>query len=150
MIGAGFHDLAGSVTARAVGGWIALPAVLLLDTRHGRYKGDGRITAHPPSNTLFLAAGAWMPMVSWFGFNMMSAQMLDRMSGLITINPLMAVMDGAFVTWWMGRNDPGLSYNGPLVGLMAVCTGPDVMHLLRTLATDSIVGMPLIWMFIRV
>jgi Amt family ammonium transporter len=32
-----FHDFAGSVVVHAMGGWIALPAVLLLGARHGRY-----------------------------------------------------------------------------------------------------------------
>jgi len=48
--GASFHDFAGSVVVHAMGGWIALAAVLLLGARNGRYKKDGRVSAHPPSS----------------------------------------------------------------------------------------------------
>lgn len=50
-----FHDFAGSVVVHAMGGWIALPAVLLLGARHGRYTKEGRISAHPPSSILSCA-----------------------------------------------------------------------------------------------
>ena len=137
VTGAEFHDFAGSVVVHAVGGWIALPAVLLLGARHGRYKDDGRIAAHPPSNIPFLAAGAWVLAVGWFGFNVMSAQTLDKMSGLVAINSLMAMVGGTLTAWWMGKNDPGFSYNGPLAGLVAVCAGSDVMHPLGALAVGA-------------
>lgn len=148
--GAEFHDFAGSVVVHAVGGWIALPAVLLLGARHGRYKDDGRIAAHPPSNIPFLAAGAWVLAVGWFGFNVMSAQTLDKMSGLVAINSLMAMVGGTLTAWWAGKNDPGFSYNGPLAGLVAVCAGSDVMHPLGALATGGIAGVLFVWMFTRV
>ncbi|WP_439889840.1 ammonium transporter [Ralstonia sp. 25C] len=150
MTGAEFHDFAGSVVVHAVGGWIALPAVLLLGARHGRYKDDGRIAAHPPSNIPFLAAGAWVLAVGWFGFNVMSAQTLDKMSGLVAINSLMAMVGGTLTAWWTGKNDPGFSYNGPLAGLVAVCAGSDVMHPLGALATGGIAGVLFVWMFTRV
>jgi len=150
VTGAAFHDFAGSVVVHAVGGWIALPAVLLLGARHGRYKDDGRIAAHPPSNIPFLAAGAWVLAVGWFGFNVMSAQTLDKMSGLVAINSLMAMVGGTLTAWWMGKNDPGFSYNGPLAGLVAVCAGSDVMHPLGALATGGMAGVLFVWMFTRV
>ncbi len=150
VTGAEFHDFAGSVVVHAVGGWIALPAVLLLGARHGRYKDDGRIAAHPPSNIPFLAAGAWVLAVGWFGFNVMSAQTLDKMSGLVAINSLMAMVGGTLTAWWMGKNDPGFSYNGPLAGLVAVCAGSDVMHPLGALATGGMAGVLFVWMFTRV
>ncbi|CAJ0691084.1 ammonium transporter [Ralstonia mannitolilytica] len=150
VMGAEFHDFAGSVVVHAVGGWIALPAVLLLGARHGRYKDDGRIAAHPPSNIPFLAAGAWVLAVGWFGFNVMSAQTLDKMSGLVAINSLMAMVGGTLTAWWMGKNDPGFSYNGPLAGLVAVCAGSDVMHPLGALAVGGIAGVLFVWMFTRV
>jgi Amt family ammonium transporter len=148
--GAEFHDFAGSVVVHAVGGWIALPAVLLLGARHGRYKDDGRVAAHPPSNIPFLAAGAWVLAVGWFGFNVMSAQTLDKMSGLVALNSLMAMVGGTLTAWWAGKNDPGFSYNGPLAGLVAVCAGSDVMHPLGALATGGMAGVLFVWMFTRV
>ena len=77
LTGEEFHDFAGSVVVHAVGGWIALPAVVLLGARRGRYTKEGQISAHPPSSIPFLALGAWILAVGWFGFNVMSAQTID-------------------------------------------------------------------------
>jgi ammonium transporter, Amt family len=60
LSGESFHDFAGSVVVHAVGGWIALPAVILLGARIGRYRKDGSISGHPPSSIPFLALGAWI------------------------------------------------------------------------------------------
>jgi ammonium transporter, Amt family len=144
---AGFHDFAGSVVVHGVGGWIALPAVLLLGARRGRYSKDGAIAAHPPSSIPFLALGAWILTVGWFGFNVMSAQTIDKISGLVAINSLMAMVGGTLVAVLMGKNDPGFAYNGPLAGLVAVCAGSDVMHPLGALVTGGIAGAIFVWAF---
>ena len=145
--GAEFHDFAGSVVVHAVGGWIALPAVLLLGARRGRYRKNGAIAAHPPSSIPFLALGAWILTVGWFGFNVMSAQSLDKMNGLVAVNSLMAMVGGTLVALLMGKNDPGFAYNGPLAGLVAVCAGSDLMHPLGALVTGGIAGAIFVWMF---
>lgn len=145
--GAAFHDFAGSVVVHAVGGWIALPAVLLLGARHGRYGKDGSIYAHPPSNIPFLALGAWILAVGWFGFNVMSAQTIDKINGLVAINSLMAMVGGTIAAWAAGRNDPGFVYNGPLAGLVAVCAGSDIMHPLGALAVGAVAGVLFVKMF---
>jgi Amt family ammonium transporter len=142
-----FHDFAGSVVVHAVGGWVALPAVLLLGARRGRYSKDGAIAAHPPSNIPFLALGAWILTVGWFGFNVMSAQTLDKMNGLVAVNSLMAMVGGTLVALVMGKNDPGFVYNGPLAGLVAVCAGSDLMHPLGALITGCIAGAIFVGMF---
>jgi len=145
--GAQFHDFAGSVVVHAFGGWVALPAVLLLGARRGRYQRDGRIAAHPPSNIPFLALGAWVLAVGWFGFNVMSAQTLDKISGLVAVNSLMAMVGGTIAAWLAGRNDPGFAYNGPLAGLVAVCAGSDIMHPIGALITGVIAGALFVYMF---
>ncbi|WP_296891533.1 ammonium transporter [Thiobacillus sp.] len=146
-VGAKFHDFAGSVVVHAVGGWIALPAVLLLGARRGRYTKDGMISAHPPSNIPFLALGAWILTVGWFGFNVMSAQLIEAVSGLVAVNSLMAMVGGTLAALLVGRNDPGFIHNGPLAGLVAVCAGSDLMHPLGALATGAIAGALFVWMF---
>ena len=133
-----FHDFAGSVVVHAVGGWVALPAVLLLGARRNRYRKDGGMSAHPPSSIPFLALGAWVLTVGWFGFNVMSAQTLDRISGLVAVNSLMAMAGGTLVALLLGRNDPGFVHNGPLAGLVAVCAGSDLMHPLGALAVGGV------------
>ena len=145
--GAAFHDFAGSIVVHAVGGWAALPAILLLGPRHGRYTKDGNVAAHPPSSIPFLALGAWILAVGWFGFNVMSAQTLDKVNGLVAMNSLMAMVGGTLVAVLIGKNDPGFAYNGPLAGLVAVCAGSDLMHPLGALATGAIAGAIFVWMF---
>jgi Amt family ammonium transporter len=145
--GAEFHDFAGSVVVHAMGGWIGLCAVLLLGARRGRYSASGGISAHPPSSIPFLALGAWMLSVGWFGFNVMSAQTLDKISGLVAMNSLMAMAGGTIAALFFGRDDPGFVHNGPLAGLVAVCAGSDVMHPLGALATGAIAGALFVWLF---
>ena len=145
--GAAFHDFAGSVVVHAMGGWIALAAVLLLGARHGRYGKDGRLHAYPPSNIPFLALGAWILTVGWFGFNVMSAQTMSGISGLVAVNSLMALVGGTLMALLVGDNDPGFVHNGPLAGLVAVCAGSDVMHPLGALVTGGVAGALFVWAF---
>jgi Amt family ammonium transporter len=145
--GTDFHDFAGSVVVHAIGGWIALPAVLLLGARRNRYRKDGEISAHPPSSIPFLALGAWVLTVGWFGFNVMSAQTIDKISGLVAVNSLLAMAGGTIAATLAGRNDPGFAHNGPLAGLVAVCAGSDVMHPAGAFATGAIAGVIFVRLF---
>lgn len=147
QLGAKFHDFAGSVVVHAVGGWIGLTAVLLLGARRGRYHAGGGMAAHPPSSIPFLALGAWILSVGWFGFNVMSAQMINAISGLVAVNSLMAMAGGTIVSLFVGRNDPGFVHNGPLAGLVAICAGSDIMHPLGALATGGVAGGLFVFMF---
>jgi Amt family ammonium transporter len=145
--GAAFHDFAGSVVVHAMGGWLALTAVLLLGARHGRYGKNGEMYAHPPSSIPFLALGAWILTVGWFGFNVMSAQSIEGVSGLVALNSLMAMVGGVLSALIVGRNDPGFIHNGPLAGLVAVCAGSDVMHPIGALVTGLVAGALFVWTF---
>ncbi len=147
LTGEEFHDFAGSIVVHAVGGWIALPAVILLGARANRYRKDGSISAHPPSSIPFLALGAWVLCVGWFGFNVMSAQSIDKLSGLVAVNSLMAMVGGTLVALALGKNDPGFVYNGPLAGLVAVCAGSDLMHPLGALVVGGVAGGIFVVMF---
>lgn len=145
--GAEFHDFAGSVVVHAVGGWIGLAAVLLLGARRGRYNKEGRVSAHPPSSIPFLALGAWILTVGWFGFNVMSAQTISNISGLVAVNSLMAMVGGTLAALWAGKNDPGFVHNGPLAGLVAVCAGSDLMHPIGALVVGGVAGGMFVVMF---
>lgn len=146
MFGAGFHDFAGSVVVHGVGGWIGLVAVLLLGVRKGRYR-NGRLMAFPPSNIPFLALGAWILCIGWFGFNVMSAQTLDGISGLVAVNSLMAMVGGIITALIFGKNDPGFIHNGPLAGLVAICAGSDVVHPIGALFIGGIAGAIFVYVF---
>jgi Amt family ammonium transporter len=121
--------------------------VLLLGARSNRYKKDGAISAHPPSSIPFLALGAWVLCVGWFGFNVMSAQTVDKISGLVAVNSLMAMVGGTLAALWLGKNDPGFVHNGPLAGLVAVCAGSDLMHPLGALVVGGVAGALFVAMF---
>ena len=144
--GAGFHDFAGSIVVHGVGGWLALAAVLLLGSRNGRIR-DGRIISFAPSSIPFLALGAWILIVGWFGFNVMSAQAVEGISGLVAVNSLMAMVGGTLAALVIGRNDPGFIHNGPLAGLVAVCAGSDVMHPMGSLVVGLVAGAIFVFVF---
>ncbi|MFK7858592.1 MAG: ammonium transporter [Granulosicoccus sp.] len=141
LTGAAFHDFAGSIVVHAMGGWLALGAVILLGARHGRYSRTGGPSANfAPSSIPFLALGAWILTVGWFGFNVMSAQSVEGISGLVAMNSLMAMAGGAIAALLAGRADPGFLHNGPLAGLVAVCAGSDIMHPMGSLIVGGIAG----------
>lgn len=144
--GASFHDFAGSVVVHGVGGWLALAAVIMLGARTGRY-GD-RGTAFPPSSIPWLALGSWLLCIGWFGFNVVSAQSLEGVSGLVAVNSLMAMVGGILAALIVGRADPGFVHNGALAGLVAVCAGSDVMHPIGSLITGAVAGVLFVYFFV--
>ncbi len=143
-LGASFHDFAGSVVVHAVGGWMALGAVLLLGPRLGRYTKSGKLVGILPSSIPWLAMGSWMLCVGWFGFNVMSSQSLKGVTGLVALNSLMAMVGGILVALVVGRKDPGFVHNGALAGLVAVCAGSDIMHPMGSLIVGAVAG----WIFV--
>ncbi|OEJ64108.1 ammonium transporter [Magnetovibrio blakemorei] len=147
IAGAPFHDFAGSIVVHAVGGWLALGAVVMLGARMGRYRKDGHVVGIPPSNIPFLALGSWILVVGWFGFNVMSAQSVEGITGLVAINSLMAMAGGILASLVVGKNDPGFIHNGALAGLVAVCAGSDIMHPLGALVVGSVAGALFVWGF---
>jgi ammonium transporter, Amt family len=136
--GAPFHDFAGSIVVHALGGWLALAAVLTLGARIGRYGPHGRPFA--PSSIPWLGLGTWLLCIGWFGFNVMSAQSVAAVSGLVALNSLLAMVGGIVAAAIVGRADPGFVHNGALAGLVAVCAGSDLMHPIGALATGVVAG----------
>lgn len=136
--GARLHDFAGSIVVHAVGGWLALAAVLRLGARTGRYGPNGR--PFPPSSIPWLALGTWLLCIGWFGFNVMSAQSIAAVSGLVALNSLMAMVGGIIVAALISRADPGFVHNGALAGLVAVCAGSDLFHPVGALIVGGIAG----------
>ena len=145
-LGAEFKDFAGSIVVHAFGGWAALAAVYRLGARSGRYA-KGKANATPPSSILWLAMGSWLLCIGWFGFNVMSAQGLKAVSGLVAMNSLLAMCGGILSALIAGRNDPGFVHNGALAGLVAVCAGSDVMHPIGALITGGVAGVIFVQMY---
>ncbi|PJA31753.1 MAG: ammonium transporter, partial [Zetaproteobacteria bacterium CG_4_9_14_3_um_filter_53_7] len=145
--GAAFHDFAGSVVVHAMGGFLALGAVILLGARKGRYTRDGRMLAILPSNIPYLALGSWILCVGWFGFNVMSAGTAAGASGLVAINSLLAMVGGLIAALIAGKNDPGFVHNGALAGLVAICAGSDIVHPIGALAIGAVAGIVFVFGF---
>jgi len=143
--GASFHDFAGSVVVHGVGGWLALSAVVMLGARLGRYGPRG--SAFPPSSIPWLALGSWLLCIGWFGFNVVSAQSLEGVSGLVAVNSLMAMVGGILAALFVGKSDPGFVHNGALAGLVAVCAGSDVFHPVGALVTGAVAGALFVYFF---
>jgi Amt family ammonium transporter len=125
--GVPFHDFAGSVVVHSMGGWLALPAIIILGQRLGRWV-NGKSVGIPVSNIPFLSLGSWILAIGWFGFNVMSAQRFEGISGLVAVNSLFAMVGGALFAVVFSRNDPGFAHNGALAGLIAICAGSDIVH----------------------
>lgn len=138
-----FHDFAGSVVVHATGGWLALPAIMLLGHRLKRYE-DNAIKV---SSISFLALGSWALIVGWFGFNVMSSGNLGTMSGLVAINSLMAMVGGTIAALFISRNDAGFVHNGALAGLVAVCAGSDLYHPIAALVVGATAGALFVFLF---
>ena len=145
--GAPLHDFAGSIVVHAIGGWIALGAVLTLGARKGRYRSDGSVVGIPPSNIPFLALGSWILCVGWFGFNVMSAAAVGGINGLVAMNSLLAMAGGVLAAFVVGKNDPGFAHNGALAGLVAVCAGSDIMHPIGSLVVGCVAGALFVYAF---
>jgi Amt family ammonium transporter len=146
LLGEKFHDFAGSIVVHAVGGWIGFSAVRQLGPRLGRYD-KGRAVGIPPSSIPWLAMGSWLLCIGWFGFNVMSAQSLKDVSGLVAMNSLMAMCGGIIAALIAGDGDPGFIHNGALAGLVAVCAGSDVMHPIGSLVVGGVAGAIFVYMF---
>lgn len=138
--GAAFHDYAGSVVVHAMGGWLALPAIMILGPRLGRYRNNGHSEAPPIHSIPYVALGSWFLMVGWFGFNVASAGKLSSISGLVAINSLMAMVGGVIAACLASRCDSVAVYNGALAGLVAVCAGSDKYHPLGAAVVGAIAG----------
>lgn len=138
-----FHDFAGSVVVHATGGWLALPAIMLLGARLKKDE-DSAIKV---SSIPFLALGSWALIVGWFGFNVMSSGNLGAVSGLVAINSLMAMVGGTIAALVVSKNDAGFVHNGALAGLVAVCAGSDLYHPAAALVVGAVAGSIFVLLF---
>ena len=58
----------------------------------------------------------------------MSAQKLEGISGLVAVNSLFAMVGGIIFGLIFTKADPGFVHNGALAGLIAICSGSDIVH----------------------
>ena len=102
------------VVVHAVGGWIGAARRCCCWARGAAaIARTARIARIRRRSIPFLALGAWMLSVGWFGFNVMSAQTIDKISGLVAINSLMAMAGGTLAALVAGPQRPGLRAQRP-------------------------------------
>ncbi len=138
-----FTDFAGSVVVHSLGGWLALPAIILLGPRTKRYKNG----APAISNIPFLVLGSWILCIGWFGFNVVSAAKFNEASGLVAVNSLLSMVGGLLAGVLVSKNDAGFTHNGALAGLIAICAGSAVVHPLAAFVIGVVGGLLFFFMF---
>ena len=147
LAGAPFHDFAGSVVVHSMGGWLALVGAWVLGPRIGRWDSQGKSRPIPASSIPFMALGAWMLCIGWFGFNVMSAATLKGISGLVAMNSLFAMAGGILFALVVSKNDPGFIHNGALAGLVAICAGSDQVHPIGAFLIGGVAGVIFVYGF---
>lgn len=126
--GMGFLDSAGGVGVHAVGGFIALAAVIVLGPRFGRFGRDGSVRGIPGHNLPLAALGAFLLWIGWLGFNGGSTEQDFSDLGRIVLNTHLAASTGIIgaIILQVLRRRPVLAtevLNGALGGLVGITAG---------------------------
>ena len=132
VLGVGFYDFAGSTVVHSIGGWIALAGALVIGPRIGKFAPDGTPRAIPGHNLPFAVIGGFILWLGWFGFNPGSTTTFDGNLARIAVMTNIAGAAGgigAIIAIWMyvGKPDVGMTVNGFLAGMVAICTAVDVV-----------------------
>ena len=129
---AGFHDFAGSGVVHAVGGGVALAAVLVIGPREGRFLESGQPRRFNGSNLPMTMLGVLLLWFGWFGFNGGSALGITPRVPALLLNTLVGgasgVLTGLAVSWFIEKK-PSVFYgmNGALAGLVAITASCDLI-----------------------
>ncbi|MEM1343908.1 MAG: ammonium transporter [Pseudomonadota bacterium] len=142
----GFHDFAGSGVVHAVGGGVALAAIMVLGPREGRFPATGPPRRFNGSNLPLAMLGVFLLWFGWFGFNGGSAGGInDAVPGLL-LNTFVAAAAGTLIglgLTWVREGKPSVFYamNGSLGGLVAVTAGCDVVGVPAAALIGAVGGM---------
>jgi len=118
----GFVDFAGSTVVHSVGGWAALAAIMIIGPRLGRFE---LINGFEKSNLAFSALGVFLIWLGWIGFNGGSVLALNKQTGDVILNTLIAGSMGGlaglmYSRFSRGYYDVGSIMNGILAGLVCI------------------------------
>ncbi|MEM6728419.1 MAG: hypothetical protein AAF618_07960, partial [Pseudomonadota bacterium] len=121
----GYHDFAGSGVVHAVGGGVALAAILVIGPRDGRFLSTGQPRRFNGSNLPQTMLGVLLLWFGWIGFNGGSYLALDEAVPAVILNTFVAgsagVLAGLGVSWARdGKPHVFAGMNGALAGLVAV------------------------------
>ncbi|WP_423792190.1 ammonium transporter [Methanocaldococcus indicus] len=121
-----WHDYAGSLVVHGLGGFLALGAILALGPRIGRFV-NGKPVPILGHNIPMAVFGAFALAIGWYGFNVGSSLALGDISGLVCATTTMAMAGGGIGALIASKNDVLFTANGIVAGLVAICSGTDVV-----------------------
>ncbi len=132
VLGVGFYDFAGSTVVHSIGGWLALAGAWVIGPRIGKFTPDGTPRAIPGHNLPFAVIGGFVLWLGWFGFNPGSTTTFDGNLARIAVMTNIAGAAGglgamAAIWAYMKKPDVGMTVNGFLAGMVAICTAVDVV-----------------------
>ncbi len=132
LLGVGFYDFAGSTVVHSIGGWLALAGTIVLGPRLGKFDANGNPRAIPGHSLPFAVIGGFILWLGWFGFNPGSTTTFDGVLARIAVMTNIAGAAGAIgaiIAIWVFAKKPdvGMTVNGFLAGMVAICTAVDVV-----------------------
>jgi len=142
----GFYDFAGSTLVHAAGGFAALAAIMLLGSRKGKYRKDGRVTAIPGHSMPLAAIGVFLLWFGWYGFNGGSVLSADPNGvSLVFVTTSLAAAAGGLAAFFMAyimfkSYDLSMVLNGILGGLVGITAGADSFTGLSAITIGAVAG----------
>ncbi|XRO77447.1 ammonium transporter [Methanocaldococcus sp. 10A] len=135
-----WHDYAGSLVVHGLGGFLALGAIAALGPRIGRFV-DGKPVPILGHNIPMAVFGAFALAIGWYGFNVGSSLALGDISGLVCATTTMAMAGGGIGALIASKKDVLFTTNGIVAGLVAICSGTDVVSPVGGLIIGLIAGL---------
>ncbi|MEM6275889.1 MAG: ammonium transporter [Pseudomonadota bacterium] len=143
---AGYYDFAGSGVVHAVGGSVALAAILVLGPREGRFLHTGQPRRFNGSNLPQTMLGVLLLWFGWVGFNGGSFLALSEGVPSAILNTFMAgsagVAAGLAVSWARdGKPQVFAGMNGSLAGLVAITASCSLVGTQASLVIGALGGL---------
>ena len=145
VLGVGFYDFAGSTVVHSIGGWLALAGAIVIGPRVGKFDAKGNPKAIPGHNLPFAVIGGFILWLGWFGFNPGSTTTFDGNLARIAVMTNIAGAAGgigaiAAIWSYAKKPDVGMTVNGFLAGMVAICTAVDVVNVFGALIIGLVAG----------
>ncbi len=144
----GFIDIAGAGVVHLAGACAALPCVLMLGARSGKFRSKECPLPMPGSNMPLATCGVLMVWIGCFGFNGGSGVAFSQgdfanTMGAIFLNTLVAGSAGLLTAMivsqiFRGVVDLTIVFNGAVVGLISVAASPATFNIGETMLVASI------------
>ncbi|MBA2840463.1 Amt family ammonium transporter [Methanococcus maripaludis] len=134
-----FNDYAGSFIVHGLGGFLALGAIVALGPRIGKFVNKKPISI-PGHNIPMSVFGAFVLAIGWYGFNVGSSLALGDISGLVCATTTLAMAGGGIGALLASKDDVLFTANGIVAGLVAICSGTDVVSPIGALIIGLVAG----------